>query len=362
LADFNNFGTVYGLATLALLIVVAYYVLVSGILRIPRSQRVSVARYEPPAGASPGVAAWLCERGRLPRAIAASLVNMAAKGYLKIEQTEDLVSVTQIAAGASAPLEPEEDVLAWSMFRGYDSFDFAQSTPQLAKAVESFRIALLNTQYFLPHVGLSIPAWAVSGIASAFVLFSGNFFGNGSVRGLGYIIFATIGCFVVAMRTLSGTFEKIACRLPGSTAPRRPWTGADTRPFFFLAGALLGVSFIGLMSNAIAALVVGAFMVINAFFYYALQGPTAAGREILAQLDDYKKFLSMAEADVISRVELSDVAPAHLDTKRAYAIAFHLDLGWGEQLVTSIANVVECAQVFEKKSDDDYDAPSLTNP
>jgi hypothetical protein len=294
--------------------------------------------------------------------MAASLVNMAAKGYVKIEQTEDLVYVTQIATDASAPLEPEEDALAWSMFRGYDSFDFSESTPQLAKCVESFRIALLNTQYFLPHVGLSIPAWGVSGLAASFVLFYANFFGHGSGRGVGYVIFATIACFVVAVRTLSGTLEKIACRLPGSTAPRRPWTGADTRPFFFLAGALLGVSFIGLMSNMIAALVVGAFMVVNAFFYYALQGPTATGREILAQLDDYKKFLSEAEADVISRVEPSERAPAHLDTKRAYAIAFHLDLGWGEQLVTSIANVVECAQVFEKKSDDDFDAPSLTRP
>ena len=91
-----------------------------------------------------------------------------------------------------------------------------------------------------------------------------------------------------------------------------------------------------------------------------MQGSTATGREILAQLDDYKKFLSVAEADAISRVEPSERAPARLDTKRAYAIAFHLDLDWGEQLVTSIAEVVECAQIFEKKSDDDYDAPNLT--
>jgi hypothetical protein len=360
LLDINSYATVYGLATLALLFVIVYYVLVSGILRIPRSQRVSVARYDPPKGASPGVAAWLCERGRLPRAIAASIVNMAAKGYLKIEQTSDLVTLTQIATDVSMPLEPEEDVLARTLFRGYDTFDFAESTPQLAKSVESFRIALLNTQYFLPHLGLSIPAWAVSGIASFFVLICGNFLGHGSSRGPSCVLFATFGCFVVAVRTLSGTLEKIACRLPGSTAPRRPWTGADTRPLWFLAGAFVGVAFIGVMSNTLAALLVGAFMVVNAVFYFALQGPSASGRQILAQLDDYKKFLSEAEADVISRTEPSELVPAHLDTKRAYAIAFHLDLGWGEQFVTSIAEVVECSQVFEKKSDDDYETPSLT--
>lgn len=357
--DFNNFATVYGLATLALLLVFAYYVLVSGMLRIPGPQRVSVARYEPPKGASPGVAAWLCERGRLPRAIAASLVNMAAKGYVKIEQTQDLVSVTQIATELPAPLEPEEDVLARNMFRGYDLFDFAQSTPQLAKCVESFRIALLNTQYFLPHVGLSIPAWGMSGVASAVVLFYGNSSGHGSGRGLGYLIFATVGCFVVAVRTLPGTFEKIACRLPGSTAPKRAWTGSDVKPLSFLAASVAGVSLLGLMSNTGAALILGAFMAVNVIFYYALQGPSTAGREVLAQLSDYKKFLSKADADVISRVDPSERVPAHLDTKHAYAIAFHLDLGWGEQFVTSIADVVECAEVFEKKSDD-YDDSSLT--
>lgn len=360
LLDFNNSAAIYGLAAVALLLVLAYFILVSGILRIPRSQHVSVARYEPPKDASPGVAAWLCERGRLPRAIAASLVNMAAKGYVKIEQISDLVTLTQIAADASVPLEPEEDVLARSLFRGYDTFDFAESTPQLAKSVESFRIALLDTRYFLPHVGLSIPAWAVSGIASFLVLIYGNFLGHGSSRGPVYVLFATFGCFIVALRTLSGTLEKIACRLPGSTAPRRPWTGADTRPLWFLAGAFIGVSFIGVMSNPLAALLVGAFMIVNAVFYYALQGPSASGRRILAQLDDYKKFLSEAEADVISRVDPSDRVPTNLDSRRAYAIAFHLDLGWGEQFVTSIAEVVECSQVFEKKSDDDDDAPSLT--
>ena len=361
MADFNNFATVYQLASLALLFVFAYFVLVSGILRIPRSRRVSVPRYEPPAGASPGVAAWLCERGRLPRAIGAALVNMAAKGYVKIEQTEDLVSVTQLATNRPEPLEPEEDVLSWSLFRGYDCFDFAQSTPQLTKSVESFRIALMNRHYFLPHVGLSIPAWGVSGIASSFVLLYGNEFDRGSFRLLGYVIFATIGCFVVAVRTLSGTLEKIACRMPGSTAPKRPWTGADGRPLAFLAGAVAGITVIALMSNTLAALLVGAFMIVNAVFYFALQGPTPAGREILAQLEDYKKFLSEADADVISRVDPSDRVPAQLDMKHAYAIAFHLDLGWGEQFVTSITEVVECAQVFAKKSDDDSDAPSLTD-
>jgi hypothetical protein len=291
--------------------------------------------------------------------MAAALVNMSAKGYVKLEQSRDLVIVTQIATKAPAALEPEEDVLAWNMFRGVDTFDFAQSTPRLAKCADSFRIALLNRGYFSQRLGLSMFAWAVSGIASAMVLFSSGHFGHGSGRGYGYLIFATVGSFVVAVRTLPGTLEKIECRLPGSTAPRRPWTAADARPFWFLAGSLAGLSILGLLSNLTSALILASFMAVNAIFYFALQGTTAAGREILAQLDDYKKFLSAAEADVVSRVGPSDRVPDSLDMKHAYAIAFHLDLGWGEQFVSSIAEVVECSQIF-KKENDDGPVPSLT--
>jgi hypothetical protein len=43
---------------------------------------VLVAQYNPPKEASPAVAAWLLERGALPRVMAAAIVNTAAKNYL----------------------------------------------------------------------------------------------------------------------------------------------------------------------------------------------------------------------------------------------------------------------------------------
>jgi hypothetical protein len=228
LVNIDNFTTGYIPVVLALLLVVTYFNVLALLMRVTGSRQVSVARYEPPTGASPAVAAWLIESGKLPRAMAAALVNMAAKGYLKIEQSQDLVWVTQLATETSMPLRPEERVLAQSLFRGYDNFDFAQATPQLAKAIKTFECALLNTEYFSAHTELSIPAWAVSGLATLFALSQGHYFANGSIRVLEAVVLLTCGCFVVAVRTLSGTVEKIACHFPGSTAPRRSWTGADT--------------------------------------------------------------------------------------------------------------------------------------
>jgi hypothetical protein len=345
--EFNSFVARYEPAVLALLLVFAYFIVVTLILRALGPQQITVPQYEPPLGASPGVAAWLLERGKISRAMATTLVSMAAKRVLQIEQSEDVFSLTKLET--EMKLEPEEDILARSLFRDYDSFDFDQTTPQLTEAVTAFRWPLRNTGYLSANTALFIPAWIVSGLATLFVLTRGNYslrFSRDAGAYFAAIILITFGCFVVAVRTLPGTFEKIASRLPGSTAPRRPWTGTDTRPVTFLLVTIGGVALLALLSTTVSALLTAAFMAINAVFFHAMQGPTPAGRRVLAQLADYRKFLSEVDADRISRVNSSEHVPAQLRLEDAYALAFHLDPGWGEQFLTSIADLIESAEVF----------------
>jgi Predicted membrane protein (DUF2207) len=361
MSELHSFTTGYEPAILALAFVLVYFVFASILLRVSTSRRATVSRYEPPRGGSPGVAAWLLER-ELPRAIAAAIVNMAAKRYLTIEQSGDLYSITRLEPELPARLEPEEDVLARLLFRDYDSFDFDQSSPQLTKAILRFRWALENRRYFAKNFALSIPAWIVSSVATVFALVRGNFFESVSqLRFLGrnagmypiLLLFIAFGSFVVAIRTLPGPLEKLASRLPWSIAPRRPWTGADSRSATFLLVALLGVALLAWMSTIAAALLTTAFLIVNTTFYYSLQGPTPAGRQILEQLVEYRRFLSEVDADAISRVNSSERAPDELREKDAYAIAFHVDLGWGEQFVTSIADLIEWSGVFGKTRDGD---------
>jgi hypothetical protein len=277
---------------------------------------------------------------------------MGAKGYLKIEQSQDLCSVTQLQSRAATQLEPEEDALSYRLFREYDSFDFDELSPQLIEAIKAFQWALQDTTYFSSNAGLSFPAWIVSGLGVLLALTNTHFWSKldrGSAKLIGATAIATFVSFILAVTTLRGTVEKITTRLPGSTAPQRPWTAADTRPLTYLCVSLGGIALFGLLSSTTAALIIFGFLVINGFFFHSLQGLTSSGREVLAQIFDYRKFLFEVDADAISRLHVSDHVPAQLGPVDAYAVALHLDLGWGEQFVTSITDLVELAAISKPR-------------
>ena len=331
----------------ALVFVLLYFVIASLALRLTEPQPVLVARYEPPKGASPAVAAWLFDRGELPRAMAAAIVNMAAKAYVRIEQHGDLYSIIQLGPDVSLDLAPEEDALARTLFKGYDSFDLDDPTPQLEDALDAFICALMDTNYFSERIPLSIPAWVLSVLAIVVALLHGNFapHANWATWTLLTLGFA---CLIVAIRTLPGTLQKIASRLPGSTVPQRPWSGADTMNFTLLALSAGAISFLAVLSTITTALLIAGFLAVNAVFFHALQGPTAAGKIMMTQLAEYKKFLAEVDADAISRMNSCETPPAEITAKHAYAIAFHLDLGWGQQFVDAVADLVERSEVFSK--------------
>lgn len=341
----NSFAPDYGPAVLALLFVFAYLSLVALLLRWPGPPRVLVPSYQPPAGVSPAVAAWLLSPGDLPRSMAAAAVNMAAKRYLKIQQDGDLYSLIKLGVEPATPLEPEERALDRALFDGYDTFDFDEVTPQLIGASRLFQRCIRNTTYFTDHIALSMPAWIVSAAGTMFAISYANSSHNFLGRYLVYVMIGTFACFIVTVRTIRGPFDKFVSRLPGSTVPRRPWTDADQKPFTFFVATLVGVALLALATTNEAALVTAAFMAVNAVFFHALRGLTRAGKKIAAQLEDYKKFISEVEADPISRSNSAERVPEKLSEKHAYALAFHLDLGWGEQFVTAISDLVECADL-----------------
>ncbi|HLW82590.1 MAG TPA: hypothetical protein VKS20_11185 [Candidatus Acidoferrales bacterium] len=339
----NSLAMGYALPGLALSLVFLYFLAVRR-LNFVDSDTAEVVRYAPPAGLSPGVAAWLVDRSDLARAMASAIVNMAAKAYLRIEQENDFYSITRLGPDCSLDLAPEEDALARTLFKGYDCFDFDVASPQFDEALEALRCALVDTTYFSKHISRSVPAWIISGAAVFLALRHGNFFARVAEYGKTPLVSAALSllalaCAYLAMNihSLPNTLEKISSRLPGSTAPKRPWSAYDSTLLIMSVG---GIVLLGLLSTFLAALFAACFLALNTFWFHSLQGLSAEGRKILARINEYKRFLASTGADRISRMRPSTAVPAEFTAEHAYAIAFHIDLGWGEQFVGAIAELI----------------------
>jgi Predicted membrane protein (DUF2207) len=143
----------YLLLIVTLLFVLAFFGILL-LLRKPVGREVLVPSYEPPSNVSPGVAAWLLNPGDLSRAMAAALANMAAKGYIKIEESDETLSVTQLATQCDQPLEDEEVDLMKFLFFDDDCFDF-DGTLKLYEIARVLRLALENAQSSKSRAALS---------------------------------------------------------------------------------------------------------------------------------------------------------------------------------------------------------------
>jgi Predicted membrane protein (DUF2207) len=337
----NSLLVGYTPAVIALCGVLAYFLLLRFVLLKPDPPRASVVTYEPPASISPAQAAWLVE-GHLDRALAAALVNMAAKRFLVIQQADDLFSITKLKDASFDCLEPEEDALAYYLFEFDDCFIFDE-TKRLSGPLERFEHALHNRTYFTSNFLPSLPAWIVSIAASIYALFQG--FDVSRLGGDGVSVLlpsALLICciYAVGLGTMGGAIDKIARRIAGRVQ-RRPWNAIDALAIICLALTVAAVFAIANITSLNSALILAAFLLLNAVFYQLLHAPNAEGQKLLDQALAYREFLGAVDSDALARTRSIEQVPANLSPKDAYAIALHLDSGWGERLVTSIHAAID---------------------
>lgn len=344
-----------GLSWLGVGLTYVYFVLAFVAVRLVKRQTTVVVRYEPPGGISPAAAAWLLERGELPRAIGAAILSAVAKGVLTIERFGDTYHLRKLSSETQR-LTPEEKSLLYSWFQDADTFSLPARPDLLKAAVRDFGSAVesvLNPTYFTKNVMLYAPAWVLSGMTVLFALYNGNILDKVDDWGVFYVLpygfFYIWGMLIVGSHSLFRTLRKLATFVPGRNVPHRPLVSRDLMPLGLLLLSLVGLVLLAGMSSITAASVIAALLALNAVFFRLLWAPTPAGREVIHQIEDYKKFLAEVDADPVTRTQWPDGTPLRMSEKVAYALAFGIDLGWGERFVTTIADSVESAALFFAK-------------
>lgn len=325
----------YGLAA-----VTSYFCLASVALRWRPRTGVRVARYEPPAGVSPALAAYLLERGVSDKPFVVALVNMAAKGYLRIEQgpTDYLLSRVNV----SVPLEAEEQAIAEALFSREASVRLSalRNLENIARNVRSSLESAAEPDLLSPHFWCFIPGLTVSlwcFLAALYPEMQDLANANGSTA-LVFPAFLAVWALLAAIRTLPAIFYKLRSRLPGRTPhPLRFAKGDRTAPLMILvASASLGV--IAWATSPQFALLFGLFTIVNLVSLMALRSPTAAGNELLRQFADFRMFFAAVDSDRVNRVNAPNAPSATPEKYWAWALALDVEHAWGEQFAAAVLN------------------------
>lgn len=348
---------IYAQAWVGLGIVLAYYVVLSVIFRAGTRRPIGVTQYDPPQGISPAVAANLTENGFYERAFAAALVSLASKGFLEIGQDEYRFSLKKLREPSGA-LPPEESLILVSLFAGradtyaFDSIEYSR----LCETYIEFKDVLegcVEPELISEHlafwwVGVACSLMAAVPVAGSIVTLE-NGVSWASVAYFGIWILLGGSCLVAALRVWPVTIHELTSYLPWDDRPTRPLDLKDLIPVFLSGSALAGFVFLAVLSSTEFALLLSALVILNAISRHALEAPTRAGRKVLADLRNFREFLSRTDSDRLNRENRPGQTPVTLEKYSAYAVALDVEEAWGEEFVENLVELLQWDQAYSRR-------------
>lgn len=333
-----------------LAIIAAGFSCIAAVLHFrPFSSGSRVVRYEAPDGISPSLAAYLIENGRCERAIAAGIISLAEQCQLSIETVEGSFRLTKLRS-STPPSANDEAALVKLLFG--ESTEWFDDKP-LRSLVQDFQQELDKfacPKFLSPHFKLWLAGTIVC-IISIPLLFLGNQDSPAGGFSLAFILYASmfIGLGVLslsaALRAWPATLKKMRSEFPGGATSRLHFTASDFTPLFLTSSALIGFGLLALLTSLQLSVFVALVVIVSLAFRHLLEAPSRKGREVLAQLEGFREFLSRTDSDRLSRQDPQ--APHSPEKYGAYAVALGVEKGWREQFASVLFEQIEFERVCD---------------
>ncbi|HEV2298239.1 MAG TPA: hypothetical protein VGR72_06960 [Candidatus Acidoferrales bacterium] len=310
-----------------------------------------MTRYEPPAGISPSMAAYLSENGECALAFAAGIISLAARGYVRIDASGGQFHLSKVR-DADNSVSEEESTLLLGLFpkHGSDDCEFSGTDPgRLQEALREFQETLddlMCPDLLSPHTVCWITGilFSLAFLPSfAWDIHSASQTSESIGALLYFSIWIVLGavCLTSAMRLWPAVFRKILSRLPGASYPRHPFEYGDANPVFLSISALFGFALLATQSSPNFALLIAIIVIVSSASRRLLEAPTRKGRKVLSELQGFREFLMRTEADRLSRVGHTQGSPLIFEKFSGYAVALEIERGIGEELATQLMQALE---------------------
>ena len=340
-ADFirDNAGPIAALLGVAILMV---YFLATWFEfgRDPRRGTI-VPLFGPPQDFSPAAVRFVWKMHYDRNAFAASIVDMAVKGFLKIREDDSTYTLTRTGKNTfDCQLSSGERAIADRLFGGRDAIKLKQANhTAVSESISALKTSLKNEYekaYFVTNLH-----WFAGGVAILAITALAAALLDANSDGSSLFLLIWLGGWSI------GTgFLVHRC----ADAWRDAWNGPGSR-ILNVIGALIATAFAAPFLGALvfvifvfgadiaklsaAALIAGGFLVY--LFHYLLKAPTAAGAKVLDQIEGFRMFLNTAEKDRLEILNPPHVTPEVFERFLPYAIALDCENQWSKKFEAEAA-------------------------
>ena len=317
------------------LVISIYYVIVWVLVGRDPAPGSIMPLYEPPSGFSPAAMRYLVRMGYDDKAFTAAVLDMAVKGFLKIEESAGVYSLSRAKADGRA-LTPEEKAASDKLFDGGRTSINLQNENHVAisaamASLKSWLKAAEQKIYFVTNGRFMIPAFAISVVMLMGVV---------SAQGPQKMVLAGFMSLWVSMWSIgvagllytAAHFWKSA--LAGGPLKSGLTASATILTLFsipFVLGEIFGLVMLASATSVFVMAVLLMTVLLHILFHYLLKAPTSAGRSVLDKTEGFKMFLGAVEGDRMNRVMPPDQTPEVFEKYLPYALALDVEQAWAEK-------------------------------
>ncbi|ADR35851.1 Protein of unknown function DUF2207, membrane [Oceanithermus profundus DSM 14977] len=291
-----------------------------------------IPRFRPPEGVSAALAAYLQDRSLTPRAFAAAVAELAARGFLEVSGGSE-PRLVRTAKPTDERLPRELRALLEALVparRPQLALDRAHAeTLQEARSGLGRNLARRAAPYLRPnHAAALAGAGAVTLVLAALAGHLAGEFGVAVFAGaavLFYLLFAAAALHAAAL-----AWERY--RLVPGVSPLAELLRAGGSLLFVFGVPLLGGLFLGLFAGMAAGLLAAGLVLVGAFGLYLMPALTPEGAAVWRQLLGLARYLGTTDAAELRRIEAPEDTPETLRALYPYAVALGVESAFARRL------------------------------
>jgi len=302
-----------------------------------------VPRWDAPDGISPAQVHYIENKGLSGNsALSASLLNLAVKGFVQLEEVGDNVTIKTLPrpAGASLPIG-EAAILKQVEAAGGTLGIRKSNSSKVLSLVSKFRKAMYNehrNKFFVRNLPYVFAGIGLSALTAALTVISSG--GGDEIIGpviiivflsvIATIFFATVGFKFAGSQGFSGKLGSII-----------RWVILGFFAMSFLP--VIGSMFTDLTAHPLMLGIITGIVMLNGLFFYLLGAPTPIGRIYMDGIEGLKTYINLAEKDRMNLAGAPVMSPRHFETVLPYAVSLGLEKPWSNAFQAWLATAAGAA-------------------